>query len=91
MAAKCSIQGSLRLPRRVHAQCLKDFPGGVTLIALNIDNNSEHTLAVPLSGRLYTHSAHELLGKIGLLNGTPLELGWTITSPKNRFGRWINN
>jgi heparanase 1 len=67
---------------RVYAQCMKDVPGGVTLIALNIDQTSEHTLQVPLSGTLYTLSAPELLSKTVLLNGTPLELTADGSIPK---------
>jgi hypothetical protein len=61
---------------------MKDVPGGVTLIALNIDQNSEHTVEVPLSGMLYSLSAPELLSKIVLLNGTPLELTSDGSIPK---------
>ena len=67
---------------RVYAQCMKDVPGGVTLVALNIDQNSEHTLEVPLPGILYTLSAPELLSKAVLLNNMPLELAADGSIPK---------
>jgi heparanase 1 len=59
---------------RIYAQCMKGVPGGVTLMALNIDQKSEHVLQLPLAGTRYTLSASELLSKTALLNGTPLEL-----------------
>jgi heparanase 1 len=67
---------------RVYAQCMKDAPGGVTIIALNIDQTSSHTLQVPLSGELYALSAPELLSKNVLLNGTTLELNADGSVPK---------
>ena len=67
---------------RIYAHCMKDFPGGVTLIALNIDPKSEHAVEVPLAGKRYTLSASELLSKTVLLNGKPLELTSDGSLPK---------
>lgn len=67
---------------RIYAQCMKDVPGGVTLIALNIDQTSEHALQVPLAGMLYTLSAPELLSKTVSLNGKPLALTADGSIPK---------
>jgi heparanase 1 len=67
---------------RVYAQCMKGSPGGVTVIALNIDRKSEHSFKVPPGGMLYVLSAPELLSKTLLLNGTPLELAADGSLPK---------
>ena len=67
---------------RIYAHCMKDVPGGVTLMALNIDQKSEHVVQVPLAGTRYTLSASELLSKTVLLNGTPLELTADGSLPK---------
>jgi heparanase len=67
---------------RIYAHCMKDVPGGVTLIALNIDQKAEHVVQVPLAGKLYTLSASELLSKTVLLNGKPLELNSDGSLPK---------
>jgi len=67
---------------RVYAQCMKDTPGGVTLIALNIDQTSEHTLKLPIAGFQYTLSAPELLSKDVSLNGAVLALSIDGSIPK---------
>jgi heparanase 1 len=59
---------------RIYAQCMKDAPGGVTLLVMNIDATAEHSISVPLAGERYTLSASELTSRTVLLNGTELKL-----------------
>jgi hypothetical protein len=66
---------------RVFAQCMKDSPGGVSLLVLNTDSKAEQSLQSPISGDRYTLSASDLLSKTVLLNGGALKVAQDGTLP----------
>ncbi len=66
----------------LYAQCLRDQPGGVALLAINADREASHDLAAPLPSSRYTLTAKELLGNSVELNGTELKLGAQDALPK---------
>jgi heparanase len=57
---------------RIYAQCMKDSSGGVTLMVLNMDNNSEASLKLPVAGERYSLSSPDLFSHTVLLNGKEL-------------------
>jgi heparanase 1 len=59
---------------RLYAQCMKDHPGGVTLLALNLSRTEVQTLSVPERSMRYTLTATELMSHSVELNGKKLEL-----------------
>ena len=59
---------------RVYAQCMKDSPGGVSLLVLDTDSKAEYSLQSPGSGERYTLSAPDLLSNKVLLNGSELRV-----------------
>ncbi len=59
----------------LYAQCMRNHPGGVTLLAINADRTSEYSLAVPLASERYTLTAKALSDKQVQLNKTGLMLG----------------
>lgn len=59
----------------VYAQCLRDHPGGVALLAINLDRTASHSLQLESSAERYTLSAKDLLGSSIQLNGKELRLG----------------
>ncbi|MEO6802389.1 MAG: hypothetical protein ABI197_03980, partial [Granulicella sp.] len=59
---------------RLYAQCMKDHPGGVTLLALNLGRTEDQTLELPERSMRYTLTATELMSKSVELNGKKLEL-----------------
>jgi hypothetical protein len=58
---------------RLYAQCSKDGHGGVTLLALNIDQKNQLTLAIPAKSEKYTLTSDELLSPTISLNGKVLK------------------
>ena len=59
----------------LYAQCLRDKPGGVILLAINAEKNSSQSLEIPMKADRYTLTARELESKTVALNGTELKLG----------------
>jgi hypothetical protein len=59
----------------LYAQCLRGQPGGVALLAINADKDSQQTLRLPTNAERYTLSAAELTSSTVDLNGRRLELG----------------
>jgi hypothetical protein len=63
--------GSLHL----FAQCLRDKPGGVAVLAINADKNASQSLEISMTADRYTLTATELESKTVALNRTELKLG----------------
>lgn len=59
----------------LYAQCLRNVPGGVALLAINADKGSSHTLEIPAKANRYTLTSAELESKTVALNGRELKLG----------------
>jgi len=59
---------------RIYAQCMKDAPGGVAMLILNVDKSDAHSLTLPIEGQRYTLSSTDLLSKAVLLNGQELRI-----------------
>lgn len=59
----------------LYAQCLRNHPGGVTLLVINADAQEAQSLAIPTVSERYTLTAHELTDKQVQFNGTDLTLG----------------
>jgi heparanase 1 len=62
------------LSLRVYAQCLRDVPGGVALLAINTDRNASQTLDVADNSERYTLTAARLEDSRVDLNGNELKL-----------------
>jgi heparanase 1 len=58
----------------LYAQCMKDQPGGVTLLALNLNPTDKQTLSVPEKSTRYTLTATDLMDRTVQLNGKDLML-----------------
>jgi Glycosyl hydrolase family 79, N-terminal domain len=58
----------------VYAHCLKDRPGGVSLLVINTDSNASRALTVASPSERYTLDAAKLDGQTVRLNGHALEL-----------------
>jgi hypothetical protein len=59
---------------RIYAQCMKNAPGGVSLLILNVDKSDAHSLSLPIGGKRYTLSSPDLLSKAVFLNGQELRI-----------------
>ena len=59
----------------VYAQCLRNHPGGVSVLIINADQNAAHSIDVPANSERYTLTAHELQAADVELNGVSLQLG----------------
>jgi hypothetical protein len=57
------------------AQCLRNHPGGVALLALNTSKTDAQTIQVPTASERYNLTARELTDRVVLLNGSELKLG----------------
>ena len=66
----------------LYAQCLRDKPGGVALLAINADTNASQSLEIPTKADRYTLTATKLESKTVALNGTELKLGSGDSLPK---------
>jgi len=64
----------------IYAHCLRGTPGGVTLLALNLDKASA-SLSLFGPANMYTLTAPELESRTVLLNDRPLSLGAGDTLP----------
>jgi len=74
MGTKVLDAGPVQPGLHIYAHCLRGTPGGVAVLAINLD---KATTNVSFSGpaNLYELTAAELASKTVLLNGRPLELG----------------
>lgn len=59
----------------LYAQCLRNMPGGVALLAINADKSSSHMIEIPAKADRYTLTSAELESKTVALNGRELKLG----------------
>ncbi|MFZ0340567.1 MAG: hypothetical protein WAL45_21260 [Terracidiphilus sp.] len=59
----------------LYAHCLRNQPGGVALLAINADKDTEQTLLLPVGGERYSLTASTLTNSTVDLNGKRLELG----------------
>lgn len=68
-------------PVRIFAQCKRGSNGGVTILALNTDEKSAHTITIPKAAERYTLTAAELNSTTVLLNGVELKAASDGTVP----------
>ena len=68
----------------VYAHCLRDHPGGVALVAINLDQAKPGELDTPTAGERYTLSAASLQSETVKLNGRSLALTRNDTLPVMR-------
>jgi hypothetical protein len=59
----------------VYAHCLRNHPGDVALLVINVDAKEAQSLEVPTASERYTLTAQELMDKHVQLNGIELKLG----------------
>lgn len=57
------------------SQCLPDQPGGVTVLAINLDRATPHSLDLASASQRYTLPATQLQDASVQLNGQELKLG----------------
>jgi len=67
---------------RIYAHCMKNAPGGVAMLILNVDKSDPHSLTLPIGGQRYTLSAQDLLSKTVSLNGQELRVAADGTVPE---------
>ena len=60
---------------RVYAHCTPGVPGGVTVLAVNTDRDSPHTVTLPVAAQRYTLTADRLDAQTVRLNGAVLQRG----------------
>ncbi len=58
----------------LYAQCMKDHPGGVTLLALNLNPLKTQSLSIPADAQRYTLTSADLMSHSVQLNGKDLTL-----------------
>jgi hypothetical protein len=66
----------------VYAHCLREKPGGVTILVINANRNAPQSLNVPMAAERYTITAGNLLSKQVQLNGNELSLGAADALPQ---------
>jgi hypothetical protein len=59
----------------LYAHCLRDLPGGVALLAINVDREASHDFEAPMQSERYTLTAKGLVDTRVELNGSELKLG----------------
>lgn len=79
--------GPLQPGLHVYAQCLRDRPGGVALVAINLDRAKPSALDLPIPGERYTLTADVLESRTVKLNGRTLALGSEEELPAMRSTR----
>ena len=67
---------------RLYAQCMKNAPGGVAVLILNVDKSDPHSLTLPIGGQRYTLSSADLQSKTVFLNGQELRVAADGTVPE---------
>jgi hypothetical protein len=58
----------------VYAHCLRDQPGGVAVVAINLSRSTQARLSIPMQARRYSLTAEPLDGTAVSLNRRPLVL-----------------
>jgi hypothetical protein len=66
----------------LYAQCLRDRPGGVALLVINLDRAASQSLELAGPAERYTLSANDLLDTTVQLNGRELRLGADDAMPE---------
>ena len=66
----------------LHAQCLRNHPGGVALLSSNASETDAQSLNVPVKSECYTLTAKELTDHVVQLNGVDLKLGADDSLPE---------
>lgn len=66
----------------VYAQCLRNNPGGVTVLVINANRTASQSLDLPLDAERYTLTSDHLLSKRVQLNGNELNLGTDDALPQ---------
>ena len=59
---------------RVYAQCMRNVPGGVALVAMNTDAKAKHSIEISKPAEGYTLSSDALTSDAVRLNGTALRV-----------------
>jgi hypothetical protein len=80
MGTRILDAGATRPGLHIYAHCMRGTPGGVTILALNMDETAA-TIGLNGPGDLYALTAPESQSKTVLLNGQPLALGADDTLP----------
>lgn len=65
----------------IFAQCMRNQPGGVTLLVINANKELSQTLEIPASSERFSLTAQKLTDTHVQLNGVDLELGADNTLP----------
>ncbi|MBN8735253.1 MAG: hypothetical protein J0H27_03180 [Xanthomonadales bacterium] len=73
--------------RHIYAQCLRDVPGGVAILAINNSRSRSTLLELPVAAERYTLSAPSLEATSVRLNGRQLKLGRDDALPALRGKR----
>ncbi|GGC17229.1 hypothetical protein GCM10011494_40120 [Novosphingobium endophyticum] len=81
MGTRILDAGPVQPGLHLYAHCQRGVPGGVTLLAINLQDQAER-VKVDSPADLYALTAPEQLSRTVLLNGTPLELGMGDTVPQ---------
>ncbi len=79
--------GGARPGLHLYAHCLRGKPGGVGLVAINLEVSASATLEVPAGAQRYTLTADDLQASKVKLNGRELALGPGDRLPKLRGQR----
>jgi heparanase len=58
----------------IYAQCLRNVPGGVAVLAINTDRSQSRTVTTPVEASRYSLTAAQLAGKSVMLNRQQLKL-----------------
>ena len=58
----------------LYAHCMRMAPGGVVLLAINLDKTAAQSLTIPTAAQRYTLTAADLLSSQVELNGRELKL-----------------
>lgn len=59
----------------VYAHCMRDTPGGVTVVALNTSKDRAQTITLPTTAESYRVTSPDLFSSTTLLNGQELKAG----------------
>jgi hypothetical protein len=60
-------------PVRVYAQCMRNVPGGVAIVAMNTDAKAKHSIAISSPAERYTLTSDALTSNAVSLNGVVLK------------------
>ena len=59
----------------IYAQCMRDSPGGVTVVVLNTSKDEVQTINTPVAAQQYMLTSALLFSSTAMLNGTELKVG----------------